>query len=289
MGKIGFINDVARGIKKVIKKDEPKTTTKETVIPTSNALNIAPLLKRAFMFLEDGEFDRADDICEQVLNQDPENSQAYLGKLMAELHVKKQLDLADCKIDFEYSKNYEKTIRFADDKLATELKNYLSEAKKNNIYEPKYTKAIKTAETFKDDFYSSDYRIRSIRWAIKELESISSYKDAAEKAREYEEFVRALEQRKSKGGCYVATCVYGSYDCPQVWTLRRFRDDTLGSTWYGRAFIRTYYAISPTLVKWFGNTNWFKNMWRGTLDKMVNTLNTRGVDDTPYKDKEWRK
>ena len=38
------------------------------------------------------------------------------------------------------------------------------------------------------------------------------------------------------GGCYVATCVYGSYDCPQVWTLRRFRDDTLGSTWYGRAF-----------------------------------------------------
>ena len=43
-------------------------------------------------------------------------------------------------------------------------------------------------------------------------------------------------------GCYVATCVYGSYDCPQVWTLRRFRDDTLGSTWYGRTFIRVYYG-----------------------------------------------
>ena len=93
----------------------------------------------------------------------------------------------------------------------------------------------------------------------------------------------------SKSGCYVATCVYGSYDCPQVWTFRRFRDDTLGSTWYGRAFIRTYYAISPTLVKWFGNTNWFKNIWRGTLDKMVNLLKTKGVEDTPYKDKEWRK
>lgn len=23
-----------------------------------------------------------------------------------------------------------------------------------------------------------------------------------------------------KNGCYIATCVYGSYDCPQVWTLR---------------------------------------------------------------------
>ena len=36
----------------------------------------------------------------------------------------------------------------------------------------------------------------------------------------------------SSGGCYVATAVYGSYDCPQVWTLRRYRDDTLAETWY---------------------------------------------------------
>ena len=91
----------------------------------------------------------------------------------------------------------------------------------------------------------------------------------------------------SSGGCYVATCVYGSYDCPQVWTLRRFRDDTLGSTWYGRAFIHTYYAISPTLVKWFGKTNWFKKMWRGTLDRMVKNLQLKGVEDTPYDDKIW--
>lgn len=39
-----------------------------------------------------------------------------------------------------------------------------------------------------------------------------------------------------KGGCYIATFVYGSYDCSQVWTLRRFRDNTLDETWYGRFF-----------------------------------------------------
>ncbi len=90
-----------------------------------------------------------------------------------------------------------------------------------------------------------------------------------------------------KSGCYVATCVYGSYDCPQVWTLRRYRDDTLGSTWYGRVFIRTYYAISPTLVKWFGNTNWFKKLWKGKLDRMVAKLQSNGVEGTPYEDKNW--
>ena len=91
----------------------------------------------------------------------------------------------------------------------------------------------------------------------------------------------------TNSGCYVATAVYGSYNCPQVWTLRRFRDYTLAKTWYGRAFIRTYYAISPTLVKWFGETEWFKKLWKGKLDHMVANLNAKGVEDTPYEDKPW--
>lgn len=93
--------------------------------------------------------------------------------------------------------------------------------------------------------------------------------------------------QQTSNGCYVATAVYGSYDCPQVWTLRRFRDFTLAETWYGRAFIRTYYAISPTLVKWFGHTEWFKKMWKGKLDRMVANLNAEGVEDTPYEDRNW--
>lgn len=88
-------------------------------------------------------------------------------------------------------------------------------------------------------------------------------------------------------GCYVATCVYGSYDCPQVWTLRRYRDFELAETWYGRLFIKTYYAISPTLVKWFGNTEWFKKMWKGTLDSMVARLQEQGFEDTKYEDRKW--
>lgn len=91
--------------------------------------------------------------------------------------------------------------------------------------------------------------------------------------------------KEIKGACYIATCVYGSYDCPQVWTLRRFRDYTLDETWYGRAFIKCYYAISPALVKWFGETKWFKTFWKSKLDKMVADLNNKGVEDTHYNDK----
>lgn len=93
---------------------------------------------------------------------------------------------------------------------------------------------------------------------------------------------------KSSNGCYVATAVYGSYDCPQVWTLRRYRDNILAETWYGRAFIYTYYAISPTLVKCFGHTNLFKKICRNILDNMVSKLNVLGIEDTPYNDKNWK-
>ncbi len=91
--------------------------------------------------------------------------------------------------------------------------------------------------------------------------------------------------KKKKQGCYIATCVYGSYDCPSVWTLRRFRDDILDKNGFGRLFIKCYYAISPTLVKLFGNTKLFKSFWKNRLDKLVNRLNQKGIDNTKYEDK----
>jgi len=104
-----------------------------------------------------------------------------------------------------------------------------------------------------------------------------------------EKYDKNKEERKSNQneGCYVATAVYGSYDCPEVWTLRRYRDNQLAKTWYGRLFIHTYYAISPTIVKWFGDTEWFKKMWKGKLDSMVKNLQEQGVENTPYEDKNW--
>ncbi len=114
------------------------------------------------------------------------------------------------------------------------------------------------------------------------------YMDGTEERIEKSEVSFSVPEGVSTGGCYVATAVYGSYDCPEVWTLRRYRDNTLAETWYGRAFIKTYYAISPTLVKWFGETEWFKNMWRGKLDSMVEKLQENGVESTPYEDKDWK-
>ena len=94
-------------------------------------------------------------------------------------------------------------------------------------------------------------------------------------------------QNEQGGGCYVATAVYGSYDCPEVWTLRRFRDEVLAETWYGRLFIRAYYAVSPTAVKLFGESEWFRSFFRDKLDHMVSDLQADGFESTPYQDRAW--
>ena len=88
------------------------------------------------------------------------------------------------------------------------------------------------------------------------------------------------------GGCYVATCVYGSYDCLEVWVLRRYRDRRLSKTFFGRMFIRIYYTVSPTIVRWFGERSSFQKFWRKRLDKMVKKLQEEGIENTPYKDEE---
>ncbi len=189
MSKIGFINDLIRGIRKVVSREEKGSEIKEAVIEHGSGTNIAPLLKRAFMFLEDGEWERADDFCEQVLNNDPENAQAYVGKLMAQLKVNKQEKLVNCEKPFDDRNSYRKAVRFASPELKEELEGYVESIKirnetnrLNGIYDQAQRK-YDTAET-EDQF----------KEAASVFQSIAEWKDSREKAADALE--KAEETRK---------------------------------------------------------------------------------------------
>ena len=92
------------------------------------------------------------------------------------------------------------------------------------------------------------------------------------------------EESVKKKGCYIATSVYGSYDCPEVWVLRRYRDFSLANNFFGRLFIKIYYFISPKVLKVFGKKQWFKRFWRNKLDKKIIKLQRKGYSDSPYDD-----
>ena len=86
MSKIGFVQDLIRGISKVIVKEIPvQNTVKETVVVQGEGgANLTALLKRGKMALEDQEWKTADEYFDRVLDMDAECAEAYLGKLLAE-------------------------------------------------------------------------------------------------------------------------------------------------------------------------------------------------------------
>ena len=78
---------------------------------------------------------------------------------------------------------------------------------------------------------------------------------------------------KRNEGCYIATMAYGDYDHPQVVLLRKYRDDVLMQSFVGRMFVRTYYFISPKLVKLLCGHKKINAYLRKLLDRYIEWLN----------------
>ena len=171
MSKLGFMQDLIRGIKKLTETDSP--AVKETVVVQESAANTAPLLKRAFIFLEDGDWSNADEYCEKVLDIDPECAQAYLGKLMAELKAHQMDELQDCEIPFDDEDNYRKILRFGDEALAAEMRGYITHINDRNE-NARLTSIYNDAVNEMNRADSED----AYRSAADSFRSISGFKDA---------------------------------------------------------------------------------------------------------------
>ncbi len=123
MAKIGFINDLVRGIKKVTGKNVVAATENNVV----GGINIPVFLKRAFMFLEDKEWRAANEYAEKILDTEPENVPAYLVKLMADTKSPTKEELRNSEIAFEQNNNYKKILRFGNEELVREISGYCAE------------------------------------------------------------------------------------------------------------------------------------------------------------------
>lgn len=171
MQKIGFMQDLIHGVKKIVGVKKNEETTVNSVGATST---VDSLLKRAYMFLEDGEWEDANEYCEKVLDIDPECAEAYLGKLMVEVKVKNIDFLSNLQFSFEKSKNYLKAIRFADDDLKKKLDDTLEAVrlrKENEKLESIYVKARNIMGNASNE--------KSYLDAAELFKTITNYKDSA--------------------------------------------------------------------------------------------------------------
>lgn len=91
------------------------------VININTTASTEALLKRAFIFLEDGDWASANAYSESCLDRDPELAEAYLAKLMVEKKAHTLEELAQCKEPLSESRNYQKAIRYGNDTLVNQL------------------------------------------------------------------------------------------------------------------------------------------------------------------------
>jgi tetratricopeptide (TPR) repeat protein len=245
-------------------------------------IKVKNYIKIATQYFTEGNVDKAEEYYKKALDIDINNQKAIDG--LNEILFKKA---TQCKI-------------IGDLDTAREYYNKVLELDSNN---PKAEECIKSIADYPGGIkglyitYSQKDKLDNLLSNSKKFSATRYvYKIAGITFKEAKFFIAHYETHKNfninlrdappkKSGCYIATAVYGSYDCPEVFTLRRFRDNALTKTFAGRVFIKVYYAISPKLVKLFGKTKLFNCIWKNVLDLLVRKLQLNGYQSLPYKDK----
>ena len=182
MAKIGFMQDLIRGVKKVLTKEEKKQTevVQQAVVQQSGG-NVDSLLKRVELFLEDEEWSSAEEYCQKVLDIAPENGEAYLGLTMAKGKIRNKEDYSSAYIDGRISsddKNLRRAKQFGDEKLSAwlnEIDKQRKEEEKRRAERKRQQEEKRKAEEEKRKRKRAESRKR----LASERERISKYRGLA--------------------------------------------------------------------------------------------------------------
>ena len=126
MGKVGAMQDLLRGVDKIMGRDK-------TTAPTAANATVDSLLDRAWMFLEDGNYQKAHEYLERVLDIDPRNSQAYLGNVLVTLQTSSVSALTEKIVCLDTFKDFERALRFATGADRQELENIYEAVQKKYL------------------------------------------------------------------------------------------------------------------------------------------------------------
>lgn len=198
MGRLGFMQDLVHGIRKLTGAPQPmagsapqpaapQAAPQAAPVPTA-----APLLRRAFLFLEDGDWASADEYCERVLDLEPENAEAYLGKLMAELRCSRREALRACQAPFDGSDNYQKALRFGGAALKEELSDAAKTVREREAQRRLQARYEAAARRLQEPCTPEAYREAAAAFA-----HISGYRDADARAQDCLRRAEELEQRRA--------------------------------------------------------------------------------------------
>lgn len=120
MGKVGAVQDLLRGIDKITGRTAaPAASVSAPAAPAPQSA----ITERGMLFLEDGDWAKANEYFERALDANPKDGQAYLGKVLAAERVTGLEELKKKDIDLEKSKDFSRAMQFSTGAQLEELQN----------------------------------------------------------------------------------------------------------------------------------------------------------------------
>ena len=185
LNKLGFIQDLLRGINKLIGKEENKPATR--VVHTD--INIEPMLQRAEILIQDKDYTKADEVLEKILNNDPRNSDAYLLKSVIHNNKTSIDDLKNSDVEPDDA-NFKRAYQFADEERKAFLDSIITsiqERRNEESNSKKYNKAIELKN------------LKNYESAIELFTMIPNYKDSTKLAKECSNLINEEKYNRALG------------------------------------------------------------------------------------------
>lgn len=102
-------------------KRELDSIRKSIVVNGDGTTTVDSLLRRAEIFLNQGNFVKANEFYEKVLDTDPEEARAYFGKALLENRIKGESKLSEFDGDISEDENFETALSLADGEFKEKL------------------------------------------------------------------------------------------------------------------------------------------------------------------------
>ena len=197
MSKLGFIQDLIRGIKKLLGgSNEKQAAPQQAAAPAAGKTNLSNLETRMFNFCQDGDWRKAEEYAERVLDNDPNNGKAYLGHLLVEAkcHNVNELQMSTKLLpEYRYFANAMEKGDAQQKKMLQELTIAVTkrmEQEKNDAAYANAMRALQKANETKEERAAVD--------AMHIFRELNGWRDSEKKAKESEELVDAIRAEKKR-------------------------------------------------------------------------------------------
>lgn len=184
LGKLGFMQDLTRGIDKLLKKDNKVGIEKHVEKDVIN-FNNSSLIKRAKILIDDKDYEKANEVIERALDENPTDTQAYILKLLVTFKVPSLNELRKLSIkNLETYNSYNKAYKYGSEEEKRLLKEINDECI-DNMNNELYRNACLLVER------------KQYKRAIEMFNSLKNHKDSKQKIMETTKLL-AIEQNKHK-------------------------------------------------------------------------------------------